>query len=73
MYGKAGGDLYAAEMVKRMLIGVQDFRTYLRARLEAVEAGEHSVLARRGKPVAVMVPIEWYRRAADALNEPTEY
>ena len=72
-YREPEGHLYAAGMVKRVLIGVQEFRTYLKDRLTAIEAGEHTVLARRGKPVAVMVPMDWYRQAAEALDDPTEY
>ncbi len=73
MYGETDSDLYAADMVKRVMLGVQEFRTYLRERLVAIEKGEHTVLARRGKPVAVMVPMDWYRDAAAAMNDPTEY
>ncbi len=73
MYGETDGDLYAAGMVKRVMLGIQEFRTYLRDRLEAVEAGDHTIIAKRGKPVAVVVPIGWYRDAAAAMNDPTEY
>lgn len=74
MYGEPDGDLYAAGMVKRVMLGVQEFRIHLRERLRLIEdQGEHTVLARRGKPVAVMVPMDWYRRAAEALDDPTEF
>ncbi|HZN71223.1 MAG TPA: type II toxin-antitoxin system prevent-host-death family antitoxin [Micromonosporaceae bacterium] len=60
-------------MVKRVLLGIQELRLRLRERVNAVEDGEHTVFARRGKPIAVLVPIAWYRDAARALNDPTEY
>jgi hypothetical protein len=74
MYGEPDTDLYAADMVKRVLLGIQDFRTALAARVKAGTAtGEHTVLQMRGKPVGVYVPIDWYRRAAEAVDEPTEF
>lgn len=65
--------LYAATMAKRIMLGVQDFRLALRARMNAASQGEHTVLAHRGRPVAVLVPMEWYRAAAAAMGDPTEY
>lgn len=74
MYGEPHDALYAADMVKRVLLGIQDFRTALAARVKAGAAtGEHTVLQMRGKPVGVYVPIDWYRRAAEAVEEPTEF
>lgn len=73
MYSEPFGVLYAADMVKRVLLGVQEFRTNLRDRLASSERGEHTVVAKRGKPVVVVVPIAWYREAAAALKDPTEY
>jgi hypothetical protein len=74
MYDETHGHLYAADMVKRVLLGVQEFRTAIAARVKAaIDTGEHTVLMRRGKPVGVYVPIEWYRDAARALKDPTEY
>jgi len=72
-HGEPHGRLYAAGMVKRLMLGVQEFRTNLAARVKAIEEGEHTVLAVRGKAVAVMVPIEWYRQAAEKLGDPTEF
>ncbi len=73
MYGETDGELYAAVMVKRVMLGIQEFRDRLKARLDAVEGGEHTIIAKRGKPLAVVVPIGWYRDAAAAMNDPTEY
>lgn len=72
-YGRPTASLYAADMVKRVLIGVQDMRARLRERIAALDLGEHTVVQRHGKVVGVFVPIEWYRRASDKLAEPTEF
>jgi len=67
-------DLYPAGMVKRVLRGVQEMRLYLGAIFDSIEKqGEHVVLTRRGKPIAVLVPIRWYREAAKAMDDPTEF
>lgn len=66
-------DLYAFVMAKREILGVQETRDRLRTRVDAVlEEGTHTVVTRHGKPVAVLVPMDWYRRAAEALGEPTD-
>lgn len=64
---------YAADMVKRVLVGIQEFRDKIGMCMNRVEKGEHSIVGRRGKPIAAVVPIEWYREAAAALNDPTEF
>lgn len=66
--------LYPADMVKRVLRGIQEMRLHLAAVFEGIEKnGEHAVFTRRGKPVAVLVSIEWYRDAAKAMKDPTEF
>lgn len=73
-YGQPHGLTYAADMVKRVLFGIQAFRTDLRDRIEAAEQhGEHTVVAKRGKPVGAYVPIDWYREATKAMRDPTEF
>lgn len=67
------GRLYAAQMVKRTLRGIQELRLQIREVFDSAESGEHAVFTRRGKPVAVLVPIDWYRQAATAMNDPTEF
>ena len=65
--------LYHSVMAKRVLKGIQELRRELRQRLTAVtKEGEHTVFTHYGKPVAVLVPIEWHRRAAEAVGDPTE-
>lgn len=74
LYGKPAGYLYPPDMVKRVLRGIQEMRLQLGDVFKGIEErDEHAVFARRGKPVAVLVPIEWYRQAAKAMNDPTEY
>lgn len=58
---------------RRLLVGVEEFRTTLSVRLKAMRLGEHTVLAMRGRPIGVLVPIEWYRKATDKPGDPTEY
>jgi prevent-host-death family protein len=73
LYVRPYGTLYDPGMVKRVMMGIQELRVRLRERVNAAEQGEHTVFARHAKPVAVLVPIDWYRDAAKALNDPTEY
>ncbi len=72
--GRTGDrNLYHPDMAKRVLIGIQKLRRELRERVRAVtEDGEHDVFTHYGKPVAVLVPIEWYRTAAEAVGDPTD-
>ena len=72
-YREPRGGLYPAVMAKRVMRGVQDIRTQMGAVFDHIRTGEHVILARRGEPTAVLVPIAWYREAADAMNDPTEY
>ncbi len=53
------------------LIQVQsdDARRRLRALLNEVERGGFVEICRYQDPTAVMVPVEWYHRAAAALGE----
>jgi len=73
MYEGPAGTLYGFDMVKRTLMGVDEARTQFSRRLDAaIETGEQTVVTRHGKPVAAIVSMEWLRRAAEALGEPTE-
>jgi len=65
--------LYAPGMAKRVLVSVQELRRTIGKLTESVERQEHVVLSKRGKPFAVTVPIDWYRTAAAAVNDPTDY
>lgn len=42
-------------------IGVQQAREQLRERIDvAIERGEHTIIARHGRQIAVLVPYTWY-------------
>jgi len=42
-------------------LGVQQAREKLRVRIDAaLEQGEHTIITRVGRPVAVLVPYGWY-------------
>lgn len=44
-----------------MTTGIQDARNRLRTYVDAAAAdGQHTVIERHGRPVAVLVPIPWY-------------
>lgn len=46
---------------KVMTTGVQEARRYLKSYIDAAaEDQQHTVIERRGKPVAVLVPVDWY-------------
>lgn len=45
----------------------QNFRRHIEA---ASKRGEITIITRHGRPVGGMVPVEWYRRAREALGEP---
>lgn len=51
-----------------MQVNIHDAKTHLSALLERVEAGEEIVLARAGKPIARLVPLE-PRRAPRVLGQ----
>lgn len=67
------GSLYAPDVAKRELVGIQEARDNFRERIDrAEEHGVHTVVARRGKPLVAVVPIEWYRRMCELSGEPTD-
>lgn len=82
LYGEPVGSLYPAVMTKREQMTVQDARRHFSERLDKIDseklaetggAPEHTVVARRGRTVGVIVDIEWYRRMAEADGDPTEF
>lgn len=75
MYGSATAMLYGATMArpKRVLMGVDKTRKLFAERINAAEQNnEHTIVVRYGKPVAALVSIDWLRKAAEALGEPTD-
>lgn len=58
---------------KIVTTGVQDARRDLRQILDAaVNDQQHTVIERRGKPVAVLVPVSWYIEAGGDPRESLE-
>lgn len=68
-------NLYASDMARRQMEGSEEVRTGWKEHLDAALTADppHTFVTRRGKPVLVMVPVDWYRRAAEALGDPTEF
>jgi prevent-host-death family protein len=55
------------------MLGVQEARAQFSARIDAAETdGEHTILLRRSRPAAVIVPAEWYQRVSALAGEPWE-
>jgi prevent-host-death family protein len=51
--------------------GIQDARAKLKAFVDAAaDAKQHTVIERRGKPVAVLVPVAWYISKGGDPREP---
>ena len=77
MAGKTFGlplyPLYDADMATTELLGLEETRKDFRARVTVAEKEEtHTVVTLYGSPAAVLVDIEWYRRAREALGDPTD-
>ncbi len=63
---------YDHDMAKRVLKGIQELRRDLKTVVDEVTSGTHVVFTRHGKTTAALVPMEWYRQAAEKMGEPTE-
>jgi len=57
---------------KRVILSVQETRARLRQVIDAVCSGQQVIMMRHSTPTGVLVPIEWYREAAEKMGEPTE-
>lgn len=60
---------YDLEVAKRVMMGIQELRLRLRERVDALADGIQTVFTRHGRPVAVLVDVDWHRRACIALGE----
>lgn len=70
--GPRGGP-YTSTMAKRKIMGVQEARQNFAALVAgAASKGEQTILFRRSTPAAVIVPPEWFHRAAELMGEPWE-
>lgn len=72
LYAARYRNRYHLDVAKRELMGIQELRLHIKERVDAVQNGTHTVFTRHGKPVAVLVDMNWYRRAAEAIGEPTD-
>jgi len=62
---------YTSGMAKRKIMGVQEARQNFAAVIAAAaNDGEQTILFRRSTPTAVVVPAEWFHRAAELMGEP---
>ncbi|MEU8157985.1 hypothetical protein AB0B94_30400 [Micromonospora sp. NPDC048986] len=60
-------------MAKTERMGVEAARKVLGLRVDlARNEGVHTVIAKHAKDEAVVVPMEWYRLAREALGDPTD-
>lgn len=60
---------YDLDVARRVMMGIQELRLRLRERVSALSSGIHTVFTRHGRPVAVLVDVDWYQRAAEALGD----
>lgn len=73
LHAAPGGGPYTSDMAKRKIMGVQEARQKFAALVEgAAKNGETTILIRRSTPSAVVVPPEWFHRAAELMGEPWE-
>lgn len=63
---------YTSDMAKRKIIGAQEARQTFAAVMAAAGNGEQTIVFRRSTPIAVVVPAEWFHRAAEMMGEPWE-
>lgn len=63
--------LYAADMPRKELMGIEVARRSLGALVEKIDEVQ-PVMTKHGRPTAAIVGIEWYRAACAAMGEPTD-
>jgi prevent-host-death family protein len=58
---------------KVMTTGMEEARRFFRKWVDAASGdGQHTVIQRHGKPVAVLVPVSWYIAKGGDPREPLE-
>lgn len=73
MYESTSGVLYDPDVARTEMLGVEEARKALSERLKKAEEEElHTAVTRHGKTRGFIVGPEWYRRAREALGEPTD-
>ncbi len=72
-YGSAYGELYDPDMPTTKTMGVEALRKVLGPELaRSAETETHVVVSKHGANVGVFVPMTWYRKAREAMKEPTD-
>lgn len=72
-HGEPPADLYDPGVAKTERIGVEAARKVLGQQLDKAKAdGLHTIIAKRGTDEGALVPMDWYRRAREALGDPTD-
>jgi len=72
-YESAQESPYDVDVARTEFLGIENTRTKLGDRIERAEKDEvHTVMTKHGQPKAVLVDIGWYRKAREALKEPTD-
>ena len=72
-YGETPAALYDPGVAETERFGVEAVRKVLGQRLEAGEkTGVHTIIGKRGADRGALVPMDWYRRAREALGDPTD-
>jgi hypothetical protein len=72
-YRSPYGELYDSHMATTKTMGVEALRKVLGAEIQkATEAETHIVVSKHGAAQAVVVPMDWYRKARKALKDPTD-
>lgn len=71
--GVPAGSLYDPAMAKTERVNVEKTRQTLGHRLDMGEKdGVHTIVAKHGRDAGVLVPMDWYRQAREALGDPTD-
>lgn len=71
--GTPYGELYDPDMPKTKTMGLEALRKVLGPEIEKASNDEvHIVVAKHGIARGVFVPMTWYRKAREALDEPTD-
>ena len=63
VYGGEAAACTVSPMEKRPEVvstGLEDLRKQLGAFIRAATAGKHTIVRRHGKPIVVLVPVDWY-------------
>lgn len=72
-YATACGPLYASVMARTEFMGVEAARKVLGQRVDAAKGqGDRTVITKHGQPQAILIDMEWFRRASEAMGEPTD-